>query len=127
MYTMKIGIFVVLSLSIAAIITGTATSSMVSPVFAGGHHNHDHGDKKCKDNGDNNCNDKHSTQKIKTKNDCEIENNNKDHSKDNENVNGLACVSQNANVKDSLFVNSDVFGNQITDGLGCSPLDPRGC
>ncbi len=112
--------FVVLSLSIAAIITGIATSSLVSHVFAGGYH-HNHGDKKCKDNGDNNCNDKHNTQKIKTKNECEIENINKDHSKDNENVNGLACVSQNANVKDSLFVNSDVFGNSLTDGVGCSP------
>jgi hypothetical protein len=124
----KIGILVVLSFSVTAVMTGTAVTSLVTPVFAGGDHNHhDHGDKKCKNNDDNNCNDKHNTQKIKTKNECEIENTNKDHSKDNENLNGLACVSQNANVRDSLLVNSEVFGSPLSDGLGCSPLDPRGC
>ena len=122
-------ILAVLTLSIAAVATtGTALTGLVSPAFAwGGHDHHDHGDKKCKNNDDNNCNDKHNTQKIKTKNECEIENTNKDHSKDNENLNGLACVSQNANVRDSLLVNSDIFGSAVTDGLGCSPLDPRGC
>ena len=33
-------------------------------------------------------NDKHKTQKIKAKNECEIENENKDHSKDDVNING---------------------------------------
>ena len=32
-------------------------------------------------------NDKHKTQKIKAKNECEIENENKDHSKDDVNIN----------------------------------------
>jgi hypothetical protein len=128
MNTNRLVILTVLTLSIAAVATGTAATGLVLPAFAGGEHDHhDHGDKKCKDNGDNNCNDKHNTQKIKTKNECEIENTNKDHSKDNENLNGLACVSQNANVRDSLLVNSDIFGSAVTDGLGCSPLDPRGC
>lgn len=115
-----------LSLSLAALISGTAAAGMVTPAFAGGsHHHHDHGDAKCKKNDDNNCNETHNTQKINSKNKCEIENQNKDHSKDNENINGLACVSQNANVRDSLLVNSDIFGNALSDGLGCSPLDPR--
>lgn len=127
MNTNRLVILAVLTLSIAAVATGTAATGLVLPAFAGGHDHHDHGDQKCKDNGDNNCNDKHNTQKIKTKNECEIENTNKDHSKDNENLNGLACVSQNANVRDSLLVNSDIFGSAVTDGLGCSPLDPRGC
>ena len=82
MNTNKIGMLVVLSLSIATVTMGTAGLSLVSPVFAGGdHHDHGHDSKKCKDNGDNNCNDTHKTQKIKAKNDCEIENYNKDHSK----------------------------------------------
>jgi hypothetical protein len=127
MNTNRLVILAVLTLSIAAVATGTAATGLVLPAFAGGHDHHNHGDQKCKDNGDNNCNDKHNTQKIKTKNECEIENTNKDHSKDNENLNGLACVSQNANVRDSLLVNSDIFGSPVTDGLGCSPLDPRGC
>ena len=80
MNTNKIGVLVVLSLSIATVTMGTAGLSLVSPVFAGGdHHDHGHDSKKCKDNGDNNCNDTHKTQEIKAKNDCEIENYNKDH------------------------------------------------
>ena len=42
MYTKKIGMFVILSLSIATVAMGTAGLSLVSPVFAGGDH-HDHG------------------------------------------------------------------------------------
>ena len=88
---------------------GTAGLSLVSPVFAGGDH-HDHGEKKCKDNGDNNCNDTHKTQKIKAKNDCEIKNYNKDHSKDNTNVNDLTCANDAQNLKDV----EQIFG--LTDG-----------
>lgn len=99
MYAKKIGMFALLSLSITMVISGTAGLSLVSPVFAGGDH-HDHGDKKCKDNGDNNCNDKHKTQKIKAKNDCEIENQNKDHSKKNDNENELVCVIDAQNLND---------------------------
>ena len=94
----KIGMLVILSLSIATVAMGTTGLSLVSPVFAGGDH-HDHGEKKCKDNGDNNCNDTHKTQKIKAKNECEIENENKDHSHDNENLNELTCANEAQNLK----------------------------
>jgi hypothetical protein len=97
MYSKKIGIFVIMSLSIATIVLGTAGLNLVSPVFAGGDHD---GEKKCKDNGDNNCNDTHKTQKIKVKNECEIENENKDHSNNNVNGNELLCVNVASNQKD---------------------------
>jgi hypothetical protein len=99
MNTNKIGMLVVLSLSIVTVTIGTAGLSLLSPVFAGGDH-HDDGGKKCKDNGDNNCNDTHKTQKIKAKNDCEIENYNKDHSSKNDNENGLFCGNEAQNLKD---------------------------
>jgi hypothetical protein len=111
MNTNKIGMLVVLSLSIATVTVGTAGLSLVSPVFAGGdHHDHGHDSKKCKDNGDNNCNDTHKTQKIKAKNDCEIESYNKDHSKDNTNENDLTCANDAQNLKDV----EQIFG--LTDG-----------
>ena len=91
MYAKKIGMFVILSLSIATVAMGTTGLSLISPVFAGDHH-HD-GEKKCKDNDDNNCNDTHKTQKIEEKNYCEIENTNKDHSHDNVNVNNETCAN----------------------------------
>ena len=106
MYTKKISIFVILSLSIATVVMGTAGLSLVSPVFAGGDH-HDHGEKKCKNNDDNNCNDTHKTQKIYAKNDCEIENTNKDHSHDNLNVNNQTCANSAQNLKD--VEQTDVF------------------
>jgi hypothetical protein len=109
MYTKKIGMFMILSLSIATVVMGTAGLNLVSPVFAGGDH-HDDGEKKCKDNGDNNCNDTHKTQKIKAKNECKIENENKDHSHDNENLNELTCVNEAQNWKDVETL--DIF----TDG-----------
>jgi hypothetical protein len=92
--TKKMGMFVLLSISIAAVITGTAIMSLATPAFAGGD------EKKCKNNDDNNCNDKHKTQKIKAKNECEIENTNKDHSKNNENINELVCVNEAQNLND---------------------------
>ena len=106
MYTKKIGMLVILSLSIATVAMGTTGLSLVSPVFAGGDH-HDDGEKKCKDNGDNNCNDTHKTQKIKTKNYCEIKNENKDRSDDNVNVNELTCVNEAQNWKD--VEQTDIF------------------
>jgi hypothetical protein len=107
MYTKKIGMFVILSLSIATVVMGTAGLNLVSPVFAGGDH-HDHGGKKCKDNGDNNCNDTHKTQKIKAKNECEIQNENKDHSHDNSNENSLECNNSAQNLKDVEQIFGDV-------------------
>lgn len=118
MYTKKIGMLVILSLSIATVAMGTTGFSLVSPVYAGGDH-HGHGEKKCKDNGDNNCNDTHKTQKIKTKNDCEIKNENKDHSHDNVNVNTLSCSNEAQNLKDveqtDIFV-EDGGTDDSTDG-----------
>ena len=112
MYTKKIGMLVILSLSIATAAMGTTGFSLVSPVFAGGDH-HDDGGKKCKKNDDNNCNDTHKTQKIKAKNECEIENENKDHSHDSGNVNDLVCANEASNLKDVEQV--DVF---LPDGGG---------
>jgi hypothetical protein len=115
MYTKKIGMLVILSLSIATVVMGTAGLNLVSPVFAGGDH-HDHSGKKCKDNGDNNCNDTYKTQKIYAKNECEIENTNKDHSHDNENINSLTCTNDAQNLKDVLTEN--VFADGGGDGAG---------
>jgi hypothetical protein len=111
MYTKKIGMLVILSLSIATVAMGTTGLNLVSPVFAGGDH-HDHGEKNCKNNDDNNCNDTHKTQKIKAKNECEIENENKDHSHDNESLNELTCVNEAQNLKDVEQV--DVFESNDT-------------
>ena len=108
MYAKKIWMFVILSLSIATVAMGTTGLSLISPVFAGGDH-HDHGEKKCKNNDDNNCNDTHKTQKIEAKNDCEIENTNKDHSHDNFNNNTLVCQCSQ-NLKDVLLNVTNVFG-----------------
>ena len=114
MYTKKIGILVILSLSIATVAMGTTGFSLVSPVFAGGDH-HDDGEKKCKNNDDNNCNDTHKTQKIHAKNYCEIKNENKDHSHDNVNVNTLTCANEAQNWKD--VEQTDVFVEEsATDG-----------
>ena len=105
---------VVLSLSIATVTMGTAGSSLVSPVFAGGDPpDHGHDSKKCKDNGDNNCNNTERNQKLKTKTECENENTNKDHSHDNENVNILVCSTDAANLKDSELLNSSIFADTV--------------
>jgi len=109
MYTKKIAILVILSLSITTVTMGTAGLSLISPVFAGGDH-HDNGEKKCENNDDNNCNDTHKTQKIYTKNECEIENKNKDHSKDNLNENSLTCDNAAQNLKD-VFQGSGIIGD----------------
>ena len=82
---------VILSLSIATAAIGTTGFSLVSTVFAGGDHHEDEG-KKCKKNDDNNCNDTHKTQKIKSKNECEIENENKDHNPESQDK---VCKMQN--------------------------------
>ena len=119
MYTKKIAMLVILSLSIATVAMGTAGLSLMSPVFAGGDHD-DHGEKKCKDNDDNNCNDTHKTQKIKAKNYCEIENKNKDHSKDNANGNELSCVNEAQNLKDVEQI--DVFSDGALQPLSAQDV-----
>ena len=101
--------FIILSIAFAS--GERQLSSLSASVFAGGDR-HDHDEKKCNNNDDNNCNDKHKTQKINAKNECEIENYNKDHSKDNENRNELTCVNDAQNL-------NDVFAELLVeDGVG---------
>ena len=103
--------FVILSLSIATVAMGTTGMSLVSPVFAGGDHD---GGKKCKDNGDNNCNHTEKNQKLTTKTECENENTNKDHSRNNDNTNILVCSTDAANLRDTALVNSSsVFADTV--------------
>src|SRR6266540_812651 len=97
-------LLVVLSTGMLTALTAT-TIAFATPVFASKKH--------CEDNGDNNCNSTHNTQKIKAKNECEIENKNKDYSSHNDNLNELLCLQQNANVRDSAFINASVFGSPL--------------
>jgi hypothetical protein len=112
MDTKKIGIFAILSLSIVAVLTGTTGMSLLSPVFAGGDHHH-HDGKKCKKNEDNNCNDTENNQKLTPKEECDNENTIKDHSKKNDNGNVLVCSTDAVNLKDSVLLNSTIFGDTI--------------
>jgi hypothetical protein len=91
-YTRSLLLVVTLSV---AMLTGLSATSLAIPVFA-------IDEKECEDNRDNNCNDTHKTQKIRAKNDCSVENYNKDHSKHNENLNELVCVNEAQNLKDVL-------------------------
>src|SRR6266542_5242312 len=102
MYTKNLLMFVVLSTGMLTAMTAMSIT-FATPIFAS--------KKYCEDNGDNNCNSTHNTQKIKAKNECEIENKNKDHSSHNDNLNELLCLQQNANVRDSAFINASVFGS----------------
>ncbi len=92
MNTKNMLMFVVLSAGMLTALAAT-TMSLAVPVFA---------DKKhCEDNKNNNCNDKQTTQKINARNDCEIENQNKDHSSKNDNHdNTLDCTNLAVNVND---------------------------
>jgi hypothetical protein len=70
---------------------------------------------KCKDNGDNNCNNTTIVQEITINNNCNIINENKDHSSHNENVNQLSCTNQYANIYCSV-INAPVFNTIFGDG-----------
>jgi len=70
---------------------------------------------KCKDNKDNNCNNTTIVQKITINNNCNIINENKDHSSHNENVNQLSCTNQYANIYGSV-INAPVFNTIFGDG-----------
>ena len=102
----NLGLFAILAIGMLTALTAT-TLTIATPVFASKKH--------CEDNGDNNCNSTHNTQKIKAKNECEIENKNKDHSSHNDNLNGLLCLQQNANLRDSALINSSVFGSPLDE------------
>ena len=95
MDTKNVLMFVVLSAGMLTALSETMMSQAV-PVFAD--------KKKCEDNHNNNCNDKHKTQKIEAKNKCKIENENKDHSSKNDNSNELACVNLAANLNDVSLI-----------------------
>ena len=71
--------------------------------------------KKCEDNSDNNCNDK--SQNMKQKNECKIENENKDHSDKNTNSIGsqtMICanigINPDGDFSQSLSQSDQVFG-----------------
>jgi hypothetical protein len=70
---------------------------------------------KCNDNGDNNCNNTVIIQNITINNNCNIINENKDHSSYNENVNQLFCTHQYANIYGSV-INAPVFSTILGDG-----------
>ena len=70
---------------------------------------------KCNDNGDNNCNNTVIIQNITINNNCNIINENKDHSSHNENVNQLFCTHQYANISGSV-INAPVFSTILGDG-----------
>jgi hypothetical protein len=112
MNTKRIAIFAILSLSIVTVIIGTTGMSLLSPVFAGGDHHH-HDGKKCKKNEDNNCNDTENNQKLSSKEQCDNENTIKDHSDKNDNANVLICSTDAVNLKDSLLLNSTIFGDTV--------------
>jgi hypothetical protein len=114
MYAKKLSVFVILSLSIATVVMGTAGPSFLSTVYAGG--------DKCKDNGDHNCNDKNRNQKLKLSNDCtgkiEIKNTDAD-SGEGGSAGGhsaalsTSCENQGdaASLKDLEQANSTLFGS----------------
>lgn len=113
MNTKKMGVFVILAVGMITAITAT-TLSFAVPVMAEGDH-HDEDGKKCKNNDDNNCNDEHKTQKIYAKNECEVENYNKDHSKNNDNINELTCITDAQNLNDvfqGLLLEEPLQGEQ---------------
>jgi len=110
----QIGIFAILAIAVMAAVLGTSASSLAAPAFASGD------EKKCKNNDDNNCNDTHKSQKIHEKNYCEIENTNKDHSKDNTNDNFLVCANAAQNLKDA----DQIFGG-IDDLLPVDVNEPE--
>jgi hypothetical protein len=93
--------FVVLSAGMLTALTVT-TMSLVVPAFAD--------KKKCEDNHNKNCNDKHKTQKVDQKNKCETENENNHHSKKNDNTNDHFCLNAAANLNDILLF--DIFSSQ---------------
>ena len=70
---------------------------------------------KCKNNGDNNCNNTTIVQKITINNNCNIINENKDRSDHNQNVNQLYCTNQYANIYGSL-INAPIFNTILGNG-----------
>ena len=106
MNKVKLAVTLALSAGLLAAIGGSTLSA-----FAGGNGDHHDGhDAKCKHNDDNNCNSTEIDQKLDAKNYCEIENENKDHSRDNENINDLACENFAQNQNDVASIDDRIFG-----------------
>src|SRR4029079_15062060 len=76
---------------------------------------------ECKDNGDNNCNNTTIVQEITINNNCNMINENNDHSDHNQNVNQLSCTNQYANIYGS-FINAPIFNTIF--GTGNITEDP---
>ncbi len=97
--------FVVLSAAIVTALTATIGTSLISTVYA---------DKKhCEDNGDNNCNHTENNQKLSPKDECDNENTIKHHSHNNDINNILICSIDATNLRDSVLLNSTVFGDIV--------------
>ena len=82
-------VFTLLCIGILTALTATTVSQSL-PVFA---------DKKCKHNGEKNCNDNQESQNIKAENKCEIDNNNKDSIKRSGGFNDLICSKETQNLE----------------------------
>ena len=89
------------------IVTIGSISSLPAPAFAD--------TVKCKNNADNNCNNTTIVQKITINNNCNIINENKEHSDHNQNVNQLFCTNQYANIYGSL-INAPIFNTIFGKG-----------
>jgi hypothetical protein len=89
------------------VVTIGSISTLPAPAFAD--------TVKCKNNEDNNCNNTTIVQKITINNNCNIINENKDHSDHNQNVNQLSCSNQYANIYGSL-INAPIFNTIFDNG-----------
>jgi hypothetical protein len=105
MKSMNLLIFVVLSAAIVTALTATTGTSLITKVYA---------DKKhCEDNEGNNCNRTENNQKLSPKDECDNENTIKHHSDDNDIDNILICSIDATNLRDSVLLNSTVFGDIV--------------
>ncbi|HTH22826.1 MAG TPA: hypothetical protein VL854_11465 [Nitrososphaeraceae archaeon] len=96
---------VVLSAAIVTALTATTGASLGTAVYA---------DKKhCEDNKDNNCNHTEKNQKLTGKDECDNNNKIRHHSNDNNIDNILVCSVDAVNLKDTVLVNSSIFGDTI--------------
>jgi hypothetical protein len=84
-------------------------------------------DKKCKHNGEKNCNDNHESQKIKAENRCEIDNKNKDNIKQSGGFSDLICSKETQNLKGvGEITGLPPTGEQpiVSVDPSCGPGDP---
>ena len=87
--TQNVLVFTLLCIGILTALTATTISQSL-PVFV---------DKKCKHNGEKNCDDNHESQKIKAENKCEIDNKNKDSIKRSGGFNDLIWSKETQNLQ----------------------------